>query len=228
MSKCAIVTGASRGLGLALTRRLSSEGWTVIVDSRDRRELENATFRLPGVHAIPGDVSDPYHQQILIEAARTTGRLDLLVNNASALGPTPLPALADANLRSVVRTFEVNVFAPLGLIQLALPLLAESEGAIVNVTSDAAVESYPGWGVYGASKAALEQASRVLAAERPDIPVYWVDPGDMRTRMHEEAVGGSDISHLPPPEDSVPGIMELITRRPPSGRYRVQRLENVA
>lgn len=152
MSKCAIVTGASRGLGLALTRRLSSEGWTVIVDSLDRRELENATFRLPGVHAIPGDVSDPYHQQILIEAARTTGRLDLLVNNASALGPTPLPALADANLRSVVRTFEVNVFAPLGLIQLALPLLAESEGAIVNVTSDAAVESYPGWGVYGASR----------------------------------------------------------------------------
>lgn len=226
MMRCAIVTGASRGLGLALTRQLSADGWRVIVDARHGDDLAAATAELPGVEAVPGDVADPLHWADLIEAVRAVGRLDLLVNNASTLGPTPLPALAEVDLDELARVFDVNVVGPFGLIQAALPLLTESHGVVVNVTSDAAVEGYPGWGAYGASKAALEQLSRVLAAEEPRISVYWVDPGDMRTRMHQDAVGDEDISHLPSPEHSVPGMIRLIEERPPSGRYQVQGLES--
>lgn len=222
MSKNAIVTGASRGLGLALTRQLVDDGWKVTVDARGADHLRAATGNLPGVRAIPGDMADPFHWTDLIASAESDGGLHLLVNNASSLGPTPLPRLAEVDLSELARVFEVNVFGPLGLIQAALPSLAESGGAVINITSDAAVEGYPGWGAYGASKAALEQVSRVLASEVADVSVYWADPGDMRTQMHQEAAGDEDISHLAPPEDSVPGLMRLIRERPPSGRYQVQ------
>jgi NAD(P)-dependent dehydrogenase (short-subunit alcohol dehydrogenase family) len=211
-----IVTGASRGLGLALTRALSERGWTLAVDARGAGDLAAATAGLPGVTAIGGDVTDPLHRQSLVEAAG--GRVDLVVNNASLLGPSPQPALADYALADLRRVYDVNVIAPIALVQLALPRLA-ALAVVVNVTSDAAVEPYAGWGGYGSSKAALEQATAILAAERPDIRVYAVDPGDMRTRMHQEAFPGEDISDRPPPEASVPGLLALIEGAQPSGRY---------
>ncbi len=222
----AIVTGASRGLGLALTRELAAEGWKVIVDARDHEALATAVGGLPEVRPIPGDIADPFHWQELVDAAESLGGLDLLVNNASALGQVPLPPIAELDLRQFARVFDVNVIGPVGLFQAALPLLAESGGTVINVTSDAAIEGYPGWGAYGASKAALEQVSRVLAEEQPGLSIYWADPGDMRTQMHQDAAGDEDISDLPPPEDSVPGLMRLLDERPPSGRYRVQQLES--
>ena len=172
------------------------------------------------VVAIAGDVSDESHRQALVDAAGG-GRFDLLVNNASLLGPSPQPMLAEYDLDTLAHVYDVNVFAPLRLTQLALPLLRASAGHVINVTSDAAVEGYEGWGGYGSSKAALEQWSRVLAAEEPAVRVWWVDPGDMNTRMHQEAFPGEDISDRPPPEASVPGLLALIDRDPPSGRYRV-------
>lgn len=216
-----IVTGASRGLGLALTRALAERGWRTVVDARDAAALERASAGIDGVVAIAGDVSDPEHRQRLVEAAGD--RIDLVVNNASLLGPSPQPALADYPLAELVRVYDVNVFAPLALVQLALPSLSPG-AAIVNVTSDAAVEPYEGWGGYGSSKAALEQLTSILAAEQPDVRVYAVDPGDMRTQMHQEAFPGSDISDRPPPEDSVPGLLALIEGSLESGRYRARDL----
>ena len=217
----AIVTGASRGLGLALARALAERGWRLVVDARDAGELEAARAELgdigAAVVAVRGDVADPAHRLALVEAAGS--RIDLLVNNASVLGPSPQPPLAAYPQHELERVFAVNVLAPLGLIQLVLPHLREG-GGIVNVTSDAAVEAYPGWGGYGAAKAALEQATAVLATEHPDLRVYAVDPGDMRTRMHQEAFPGEDISDRPPPEASVPGLLALIEGDLPSGRYR--------
>src|SRR5688572_20475715 len=175
-----IVTGASRGLGLSLTRTLSGRGWTLAVDARGGEPLERAVSGLAGVVAVPGDVADPEHRRLLVEAAGEP--IDLLVNNASALGPTPLPTLGAYPLEELRSVYDVNVLAPLALVQLALPRL--SAGArIVNVTSDAAVEAYETWGGYGSSKAALAQVSAVLAAENPGLRVYAVDPGDMRTQM---------------------------------------------
>lgn len=224
----AIVTGASRGLGLALTRQLVAAGWHAIVDARDGAALEHAVAGLGDtVTAIPGDVADADHRKALIAAARSLGGLDLLVNNASILGPSPQPVLAEYPLHVLRRVFELNVVAPLGLAQLALPLLTAAGGTIVNITSDAAVEGYEGWGGYGSSKAALEQLSNVLAAEHPDLRVYWVDPGDMNTQMHQEAFPGEDISARPPPEESVPGLLTLVQQRPPSGRYRARGQEVV-
>jgi NAD(P)-dependent dehydrogenase (short-subunit alcohol dehydrogenase family) len=178
-----------------------------------------------GVVPLVGDIADPAHRLALVEAA---GRdIDLVVNNASVLGPSPLPALAEYPLHELRRVYEVNVLAPLGLIQLALPWL--SPGArIVDITSDAAVEAYEGWGGYGSSKAALEQLTSVLAAERPDLRVYTVDPGDMRTQMHQDAFPGEDISDRPLPEESVPGLLELIEGDLPSGRYQARELAEVA
>lgn len=225
--RIAIVTGASRGLGLALTTRLAADTWIVVVDARDEEALRSATADLPGVEALGGDVGDPAHRQALADAAARHGRLDLLVNNASRLGPSPQPRLGDYPLDTLAGVYETNVFAPLGLIQACLPLLAASGGVLVNVTSDAAVEGYEGWGGYGSSKAALEQVSRVLAAEVPAISVYWVDPGDMNTRMQQEAFPGEDTSDRPPPEESVPGLIRLIEQRPPSGRYGVQAAREV-
>jgi NAD(P)-dependent dehydrogenase (short-subunit alcohol dehydrogenase family) len=217
----AIVTGASRGLGLALTRALVRRGWTVVVDGRGRDELAAAWADVAGVLPIAGDVADPQHRLALVETAGP--QIDLLVNNASALGPSPQPRLADYPLDELRRVYEVNVTAPLGLIQLALQRM--SEGArVLNVTSDAAVEAYDGWGGYGSSKAALEQLTNVLAAEHPELRVYAVDPGDMRTQMQQDAFPGEDISDRPPPEESVPGLLELIEGDLPSGRYRARDL----
>jgi NAD(P)-dependent dehydrogenase (short-subunit alcohol dehydrogenase family) len=224
----AIVTGASRGLGLALARALARAGWSLVIDARGSAELARAARelgRLTGVAALPGDVSDPDHRRELVEAAGE--RVDLLVNNASALGPSPLPALEAYPLDELERVYRVNVLAPLALVQLALPRIPEG-GRIVNVTSDAGVEAYEGWGGYGSAKAALEQLSRVLGVEHPELRVYAVDPGDMRTRMQQEAFPGEDISDRPPPEDSVPGLLALVTGDLASGRYTARELSEVA
>lgn len=218
----AIVTGASRGLGLALTRELSALRWRVVVDARDPVALGAATDPLPGVVAVPGDVADPHHREALVAAAGP--EIDLVVNNASALGPSPQPALADYPPAALARVYDVNVLAPLALIQAALPALVDG-AAIVNVSSDAAVEAYAGWGGYGPSKAALDHLTAILAAEHPELRVYAADPGDMRTQLHQEAFPGQDISDRPPPEDSVPGLLALVGGSLPSGRYRIGDLE---
>jgi NAD(P)-dependent dehydrogenase (short-subunit alcohol dehydrogenase family) len=217
----AVVTGASRGLGLALTRALAQRRWSVVVDARGAVALAEEAAALDGVVAIAGDVADPAHRAALVEAAG--GRIDALVNNASLLGPSPRPALAGYPLQELRRVYEVNVVGPLALVQLALPALAPG-AAVLNVTSDAAVEPYAGWGGYGSSKAALEQLGAILAAEHPELRVYTVDPGDMRTQMHQEAFPGEDISDLPPPEASVPGLVALIEGSLPSGRYVAREL----
>jgi NAD(P)-dependent dehydrogenase (short-subunit alcohol dehydrogenase family) len=213
----AIITGASRGLGRALTSTLATAGWTVVVDGRTL----TAAPAEPGVIPVPGDVTDPDHRVALVEAALETGRLDLLVNNAGILGPSPQPPLADYPLATLRDVFEVNVVAPLALTQLALPALRKHDGAVVTITSDAAVEAYAGWGGYGAAKAAVEQASNVLAVEEPDLRVWWVDPGDLRTQMHAEAFPGEDISDRPLPETVTPAFLDLVTARPGSGRVRL-------
>ena len=217
----AVITGGSRGLGRALAADLVRDGWHVIVDGRDADALHRAATELgPLAHPVPGDVADAGHRAALVAAAEQLGALDLLVNNASVLGPSPLPRLADHPLDALDEVLRVNVVAPLGLIQAALPLLRTGRGTIVNITSDAAVEGYEGWGGYGSSKAALEQLSNVLAAEEPEVRVWWVDPGDMRTRMHQDAFPGDDISDRPEPESVVPALRRLLADRPPSGRIR--------
>jgi NAD(P)-dependent dehydrogenase (short-subunit alcohol dehydrogenase family) len=215
----AIVTGASRGLGLALARALARRGWALVIDARGAEALERAArdlAQLTEVVAIAGDVTDDWHRAAVVEAAGE--RIDLLVNNASALGPSPQPRLAAYPIAELERIYRVNVIAPLAIAQLVLPRMPDG-GCILNVTSDAAVEPYEGWGGYGSSKAALEQCSAILGAEHPALRVYAVDPGDMRTRMHQEAFPGEDISDRPPPEESVPGLLELIGATLPSGRY---------
>jgi NAD(P)-dependent dehydrogenase (short-subunit alcohol dehydrogenase family) len=215
----AIVTGASRGLGLALAESLADRGWRLVIDARDGASLEQAAAGLrqrTEVVALAGDVADAAHRRALVEAADRP--VDLLVNNASTLGLSPLPALARYPLDELEQVFRTNALAPLALIQEALPRLAEG-ARIVNVTSDAAREPYEGWGGYGSSKAALEQLTAVFAAEQPGLRVYAVDPGDMNTRMHQEAYPGEDISDRPPPEQSVPGLLALVEGELPSGRY---------
>jgi NAD(P)-dependent dehydrogenase (short-subunit alcohol dehydrogenase family) len=216
-----IVTGTSRGLGLALARALDERGWRLVVDARGGEALVEATAVLDGVTAIAGDVADPEHRQALLRAAGD--EIDLIANNASLLGPSPQPALADYPLEELRRVYEANVIAPLALVQLALPRLTAA-AAILDVTSDAAVEPYEGWGGYGSSKAALEQLTAVLGAEHPALRIYSIDPGDMRTQMHQDAFPGEDISDRPPPEDSVPGLLALIEGSLPSGRYRAAEL----
>jgi NAD(P)-dependent dehydrogenase (short-subunit alcohol dehydrogenase family) len=223
----ALITGASRGLGLALARALIREDWKLVIDARGAADLEAVARelgQLGDVTALPGDVSDPVHRRSLVDAAG--GRIDLLVNNASTLGPSPQPPLAHYPPSELQRVFRVNVLSPVALIQLALPHIPAG-GTIINVTSDAAVEAYEGWGGYGAAKAALEQVSAVLGAEHPDLHVYAVDPGDMRTQMHQEAFPGEDISDRPPPEESVPGFIALLNGDLPSGRYRTRDLVEV-
>jgi NAD(P)-dependent dehydrogenase (short-subunit alcohol dehydrogenase family) len=224
--RVAIITGASRGLGLALARDLAARGWQLVLDARGGESLGRAGAELGGrttVVTITGDVADEDHRTRLVAEAARLGRLDLLVNNASMLGPSPQPALADYPLDELRRVYEVNVVAPLRLVQLALPLLEATGGRVVNVTSDAARERYAGWGGYGSSKAALEQVSNVLAAEHPALQVLWVDPGDMRTDLHQAAFPGEDISDRPPPEVSVPGLLALLGRDTPSGRYCIEK-----
>jgi NAD(P)-dependent dehydrogenase (short-subunit alcohol dehydrogenase family) len=220
--RVAILSGASRGLGLALARSLSERGWRLIVNAREARTLERAVGRLPGVTWLPGDVADDRDRRALVEAAGE--RIDLLVNNASTLGPSPRPDLADYPIAELTVVYTVNVLAPLALIQLALPHLRPG-GAIVNVTSDAAVEPYAGWGGYGSAKAALDQLTAILAAEEPALRVYAFDPGDMRTALQQQAFPGADISDRPPPEQSLPGLLELIEGTRPSGRYLAADLE---
>jgi NAD(P)-dependent dehydrogenase (short-subunit alcohol dehydrogenase family) len=218
----AVITGASRGFGLAVARALAHDGWALVLDARGADALNGVAAelsQLTTVRAVPGDVADPWHRGHLVAAAEELGGLDLLVNNASVLGPSPQPALADYPLDVLHDVYEVNVVAPLALTQAALPHLRHAHGTIVNVTSDAAREPYDGWGGYGSSKAALEQWGNILGAEEPDVRVYTFDPGDMRTQMHQEAFPGEDISDRPLPEVIVPSLVALLAARRPSGRY---------
>jgi NAD(P)-dependent dehydrogenase (short-subunit alcohol dehydrogenase family) len=229
MSNTALITGASRGLGSALARALAKNGWNLIITARNPDELEAAKTQLETnarVVAIAGDVSDEQHLQNLVAAARGFGSLEAIVNNASTLGASPLPRLEAFPLEVLERVYRVNVFAPLRLIQLAAPLLQHG-ARVLNLTSDAGVEGYENWGGYGSSKAALEQLSRVLSVEHPQWRVYWVDPGDMRTQMHQDAFPGEDISDRPLPEVSVPGLLRLLEEDLPSGRYQAQKMLEV-
>jgi NAD(P)-dependent dehydrogenase (short-subunit alcohol dehydrogenase family) len=221
----ALITGGSRGFGKALAADLVADGWTVVLDGRDAQVLDRTAEELRAVGSgtvvsVAGDVTDAAHREVLVDTATSFGRLDLLVNNASTLGPSPLPGLDAYPLDELEAVYRVNVIAPLALTQRALPLLAASEGAVVNVSSDAAVAGYEGWGGYGSSKAALDQVGRVLAAEHPELRVYGFDPGDMRTQMHQDAFPGEDISDRPEPETVVPVLRRLLADAAPSGRYR--------
>ncbi len=228
----AIVTGASRGLGEALAAGLARAGWSLVIDGRERATLDAAADVVraqagPGTHvvAVPGDITDGDHRHDLTGAALELGGVDLVVNNAGTLGAAPLPSLADYPLGALRVAFEVNVVAPLGLVQDALPLLLDApHPRVLNVTSDAAVEAYEGWGGYGAGKAALEHLGAVLAVEFPALTVWSVDPGDLRTAMHQAAFPGDDISDRPEPATVVPGFLELIGSERPSGRYRAAEL----
>jgi NAD(P)-dependent dehydrogenase (short-subunit alcohol dehydrogenase family) len=228
-NKTALITGASRGLGLALAKTLAQKNWNLVIDARGVKALGEAQTQLTkhtNVIAMPGDVSDENHLLKLIDAAKTLGGLDVLVNNASILGLSPQPTLANYPLDVLEQVYKVNVFAPLRLIQLALPIL-KPNATIINISSDAGVEGYSGWGGYGSSKAALEQVSRVLSAEHLEYKIYWVDPGDMNTEMHQEAFPGEDISDRLLPETSVPGLLHLLESDLPSGRYKVRELLEV-
>jgi NAD(P)-dependent dehydrogenase (short-subunit alcohol dehydrogenase family) len=216
----ALITGASKGLGRALARGLAGRGWRLVLDARNSSALSAVAADLPDAVAVRGDVSDVAHRDVLTTTVERLGRLDLLVNNASDLGPSPLPSLADYPVDALRQVYETDVVAPLVLTQLLLPYLRAAGGTVLNISSDAAVEPYPGWGGYGSAKAALDQLSRVLGAEEPDVRVYAVDPGDMRTDMHRAAFPGEDISDRPEPEVVVPALLRLLDERPPSGRYR--------
>src|SRR5271165_1198555 len=231
-SPVAIVTGASRGLGLTLAGGLAAAGYQLVIDARDGAALEAAAAEIRALHdlprgavlPLPGDITDPGHRSALAAAAARRGGASLLVNNAGTLGASPLPSLAEYQSAALLTSFEVNVVAPVALTQLVLPDLRRLGGSVLSVTSDAAVDAYAGWGGYGAAKAALEQACNVLAAEEPAVRVWWVDPGDLRTLMHQEAYPGEDISDRPLPATVLPGFLRLIAERLPSGRYRVAEL----
>lgn len=218
----ALITGASRGLGLALARALAERRWTLVLDARGADALHEAADELADrttVRAVPGNVAEEAHRLALRDVVdEVGGGLDAVIHNASVLGPSPLLPLAELPLDELERIYAVNTFAPLRLTQLLLDRLGPG-GRLVSITSDAAVEAYPGWGGYGSSKAALEQLTAVLAAERPDLRVHRFDPGDMRTAMHQAAFPGEDISDRPPPEASVPALLDLLLGERPSGRH---------
>jgi NAD(P)-dependent dehydrogenase (short-subunit alcohol dehydrogenase family) len=220
-SPTALVTGASKGLGRALATALNDRGWRLAIDGRDAARLTATAAGLPRPElatAVAGDVADPAHRAAL--AAAIGDRLDLLVNNASELGPSPLPRLADLAPAELQRILDVNVVAPLALVQELLPALRSAGGTVLDISSDAAVEAYEGWGGYGASKAALDQLTAVLGVENPELRIYAVDPGDMATDMHQAAFPGEDISDRPAPETVVPSLLALVDGDLPSGRYR--------
>jgi NAD(P)-dependent dehydrogenase (short-subunit alcohol dehydrogenase family) len=214
-----LVTGASKGFGRALARALAGRGWSLVLDARERDSLTAVADEV-GATAVVGDVTDPAHREQLVAAVRTLGPLRLLVNNASRLGPSPQPMLADYPLAELARVYETDVFAPLALIQRLLPLLCRSGATIVNITSDAAAEAYAGWGGYGSAKSALDQVTAVLGVENPLLRVYCFDPGDMRTEMHQRAFPGEDISDRPDPSTVAPALLRLLDEQPASGRYR--------
>ena len=219
----ALITGASAGLGLALAHGLADRGWALVIDARGAEALKDAADALADrtdVVPLAGDVTDPEHRADLVEAINELGRLDLLINNASYLGQSPLQALATADLEELRRVYEVDVLAPIALTQALLPALTTASGVLINISSDAAVEAYETWGGYGSAKAALDHATRVLAAEHPALAVYAVDPGDLRTAMHQAAFPGEDISDRPEPATVVPAFLQLLDSRPESGRYR--------
>jgi NAD(P)-dependent dehydrogenase (short-subunit alcohol dehydrogenase family) len=219
--RTALITGASKGLGLALARSLARRGWNPIITARDPerlRKVRDELATITHVAAIAGDMTNPSHRLELAILARGHAGLDAIINNAGALGPSPLPPLMDYPLDELKNVFDANVVAPLGLIQ-AVQRELKPGARIINVTSDAAVNPYPGWGGYGASKAAFEQVSSILAVENPDLRIYWIDPGDMRTDMHQAAYPGEDISDRPLPEERAPGFIVLLDGNLPSGRY---------
>ena len=218
----AVITGASQGLGLALAQELAGRGWGLVLDARDRARLAGATAGLAGGphRVLPGDITDPEHRRALVHAAIELGAPGLVVNNASTLGRSPLPSMGELDAATYRRILETNLVAPLALTALLLPELRLNQGRVLNISSDAAVEPYESWGGYGSSKAALDHASRVLAAEEPLVRVYAVDPGDMRTQMHQDAFPGEDISDRPEPFTVVPALLRLVEEDLPSGRYR--------
>lgn len=224
MKKTALITGASRGLGFETAKELANRGWNLIIDARGTKSLEDSAkilSQITNVIAISGDITDKEHQHELVDAAKKFGGIDLLINNASTLGLSPQPKLLDFPANVLENLYRVNVFAPLSLIQMIKNDLKPS-ATIINISSDAGVEFYEGWGGYGSSKAALEHISGVLSVENPELKVYWVDPGDMRTKMHQDAFPGEDISDRPLPAESVPGILSLIDKEKPSGRYKAR------
>jgi NAD(P)-dependent dehydrogenase (short-subunit alcohol dehydrogenase family) len=225
-TQIALISGASRGLGLALARTLARAGWTLILDARGAAALEAVQNELKPqtqVIAIPGDVADAAHRQQIADAARSLGGLDVVINNASILGPSPQPPLLEYPLDVLEQVYRVNVIAPLAVLQAVRDQLKPG-ARIINITSDAGIEPYAGWGGYGSSKAALEHLSAIFANENPALKVYWVDPGDMQTQMQQEAYPGDDISGLPLPDASVPGLIALLTGDYPSGRYKAREL----
>ncbi|SEK22858.1 SDR family NAD(P)-dependent oxidoreductase [Rhodococcus maanshanensis] len=219
-TKTALITGGSAGFGRAVALALAERGWQVIVTGRHDAALARVAAQASGITACQGDVTDAAHREQLHTEIATRGRLDLLLNNASTLGPSPMPALARYPEAELTNVFATNVIAPLALISALLEPVSRAAGAIVNVSSDAAVEAYEGWGGYGAAKAALDHATAVLAVEQPQLSVYAFDPGDMRTAMHQAAFPGEDISDRPEPETVVPALLRLLDTRPGSGRYR--------
>lgn len=222
----ALITGASRGFGRALAHELGRRGWSLVLDARGVDDLRAATDGLDPARTavLPGDVTDPAHRQDLVDAAHGLGGPDLLVNNASHLGPSPQPRLADYPLDELARVYDVDVLAPQDLLRRALPALVARRGVVVNVSSDAAVEAYDGWGGYGSAKAALDHITAVLAVEEPAVRAYAFDPGDMRTDMAAQAFPDEDLSDRAEPATVVPALLRLLDERPPSGRYLASEL----
>ena len=229
ISPVAIVTGGARGFGRAVAAALLDRGWTVVVDARRIADLDStaAVLDSPRLICVAGDVTDTAHRAALVDAAIKAGPLRLLVNNASRLGPSPQPTLADYPSDELRAVYEVNVFAPLALMQATMPALVAADGVVVNISSDAAVEAYARWGGYGSSKAALDQMSAVAAVETPTVRIYAFDPGDMRTDMHQAAFPDEDISDRPDPESVVPAFLRLLDTRPAPGRYRASEMAAV-